>query len=333
MSNKGRCFMLTINNPDAWLNPADWIGCLHAVWQLEMGENGTVHYQIYVNFNKVMGLNMVRRAIEPEQAHIAVRQGTKAQCLTYCTKAETRLEGPFWFPNEDSVRKHCGHETGQRTDLNALAEMVRAEWSDAQIAAAAPVHIIKHSKGIDALRLAYANPGRAGDVIDSVVYVGPSGTGKSYRLRQECPPGVDWFWVSPGKWFDGYQGQPGLVFDEFRDNWNTYSFMLKLLDLYPFMVERKGAHIQMRATRFRFSTNVHPKAWWNNRPGKPEWRDDPLRRRLKRVVLMDQIYVREDDVVDEADAWWEARIPRLRMDANAVPWMGLFGEQPNEHDV
>jgi len=131
--------------------------------------------------------------------------------------------------------------------------------------------------------------------------------GRRPSRPQGPPEGPDWFWVSPGKWFDGYQGQSGLVFDEFRDNWQTYSYMLRLLDCYPFRVERKGGFIQMKATRFRFSSNVHPKAWWAGRPGKVAWVEDPLRRRFSRIELMTDVFVQADQLVDDTEAWWDAR--------------------------
>lgn len=317
MSQK-RCWIITVNNPDAWMDVSEWDGLRYAVWQLEMGENGTPHYQMYLNFKRSVRLGTIKKLEGLERCHAEARRGTKVEAVAYCSKEDSRLEGPYWFPSEMQVRAMSNVEEGGRSDLKYLCELVKADWTDKMIAEEEPKFILKFQKNINDLRLAYSEPGRTGAVIDSVVYVGPSGTGKSYRLRRECPPGDEWFWVSPGKWFDGYQGQVGLVFDEFRDNWQTYSYMLKLLDLYPFKVERKGGMIEMKATRFRFSSNEHPKAWWDGRAGKVAWADDPLRRRLKRIVLMDQVWDEDDDIQDDAEAWWSANAPAVR---------AVFGER------
>jgi len=320
MSN--RCWCATLNNPDAWLPVSEWPGLSHAVWQLEIGDSGTVHYQIWLHFREPVVKSYVYKLEGLTTAHVEAQRGTKSECLTYHTKHETRLEGPYFFPSKDSVEKWVRRGAGVRTDLDAMVAMVRSGATDTQILEAIPVAIFKYQKGIDAVRLAMPGQERQAAPKDCVLYLGPTGTGKSYRLRRESPEGPDWFWVSPGKWFDGYQGQSGLVFDEFRDNWQTYSYMLRLLDCYPFRVERKGGFIQMKATRFRFSSNVHPKAWWAGRPGKVAWVEDPLRRRFSRIILMTEVYVQEDVLVDEAEAWWDARPEAIAPAARAI-----FGER------
>lgn len=323
---KSRCYMLRMSNPTAWLDVSEWTNIKFAVWQLEIGDEGTVHYQMYANFSKPMSYAGIHACEGARGCHIESRQGSKEECVTYCSKEETRLEGPYWYPDEASVRKHAsGGQAGRRTDLDQLYELVKSGATDSQIADVNPGWIVKFQKGIDHLRLAMAPTGRNAPSVDSIVYVGPSGTGKSYRLRQECPEGVEWFWVSPGKWFDGYQGQSGLVFDEFRDNWMPYNYLLKLIDTFPMRVEKKGGVINMRAVHFRFSTNVHPKAWYSGRVGKEPWASDPLRRRLNRIELMSVPFVQELELYDDADAWWDG-LHRLQPDAAGVLWEGLFGE-------
>lgn len=325
MSGKARCWLVTVNNPSAWLDPADWQYIKFAVWQLEMGDNGTVHYQMYVNFSEPMSHAALHKLDGLEHSHTETRRGTKLEAVTYCSKDESRLEGPFWYPDERSVKRHAASEKGKRTDLDSLCEMIEREYTDAQIAEVAPILIVKYQRGADHLRLALQRPGRTGETIDSIVYVGPSGTGKSRRLRLECPEGDLWFWVSPGKWFDGYQGQPGLVFDEFRDTWYTYSYFLKLVDIYPFRVEKKSGSIVMKATRFRFSTNVHPKSWWSGRPGKLPWLEDPLRRRLQRIELMNEPFNAQMEIVDTAGEWWDTQPAAVDPAVRAV-----YGQRMND---
>jgi len=302
MRATSRCWIAVINNPEETLAPWEWPGFKYGVWQLEMGESGTVHYQCYFSFDEPLRRAGVSKLAGLEHAYIAKRRGTKEEALIYNSKVEGRLEDTCWYPSEEFVRHCCaGGAPGARNDLVELATMVKASLTDQAIAEHRPVMIIKYHRGIQALRTAHFTRGREADEIDSVVYVGPTGTGKSRRLRQECPPGPDWFWVTKGKWFDGYQGEPGLVFDEFRASWMSHSDLLSLVDVYPKRVEFKGGLFQMHATRFRFSTNVHPADWYAARPGCPPWEDDPLRRRLRRIVPMEQVYVGpEVAIFDEA---------------------------------
>jgi len=280
-----------ISNPDAWLPVEDWQYLSCAVWQLEIGEGGLVHYQLFLHFSRAVRMAFVKSLEGMNGAWLGMRKGTKLQAAEYCCKEEGRLEGPFWYPSEEKVREYCAQGPGRRNDIHKLTALVREGANDARIADEMPVMIVKYHKGIAALRDALDDGERNAEEIDSVVYVGPSGTGKSYRLHRECPPGPDWFWVSPGGWFDGYNGEPGLVFDEFRDSWFPYSDLLKLVDVYPHRVEKKGAVLKMKAVRFRFSTNVKPEDWYHKRPGKPSWEEDPLRRRLRVIEYMVVPYV------------------------------------------
>jgi len=328
MRAKGRCWCVRKSNPDAWLPVEDWQHLRYAVWQLEIGEEGTVHYQMYLNFkNAVSGAFVV--ALEGlEGAHVELRKGTKQEAAQYCWKDESRLEGPFWFPNEEDVRAFVKRGAGARTDLQSLASLVASGATNRVIAQEMPVMIIKYQRGINDLRGALVDAGARGAEIDSIVYWGPSGTGKSRRLLLECPPGPDWFWVMKGKWFNAYDGQAGLVFDEFTDAWCSYGDMKKLLDVYPHKVETKGGVVEMRAWRFRFSSNHHPRNWWRGRPGKEPWEEDPLRRRLRLIRPMTVPYIGPavvcvDEPTDYVDPY---DIAPLVADQAGVLWNGRVNE-------
>lgn len=46
-----RKFILTINNPDGLFDGSDFPWLKYALWQLEMGESGTPHYQMVRAFH------------------------------------------------------------------------------------------------------------------------------------------------------------------------------------------------------------------------------------------------------------------------------------------
>jgi len=309
---KGRSWLITKNNPGATVFPGEWPHIRYAVWQLEMGESGTAHYQMYLNFKEPVRMAFIRKLEGIEKCHCEVVHN-KPKAVAYCCKPNTdfpddtslTLEGPFWFPSEAVVRKHGKTGKGARTDLDQLVELINDDAADDVLWDDVPKMVIKYPKGIQAARLAKGGRARQG-AIDAVVYWGPSGTGKSHRLLQECPPGPLWFWADSGKWFDGYQGQPGIVFDEFHGGWMPYRTALRLFSGFPMRGETKGGHVEIRALRFRFSTNIHPKDWWSGRVGAPPWREDPLRRRLGQVRKMTVVYEGLDEVYDSAEEVWDA---------------------------
>jgi len=55
------------------------------------------------------------------------------------------------------------------------------------------------------------------------------------------------------KWFDGYDGQPVTIIDDFRSKGVRFSFVLRLLDRYPLSVEFKGGFVNW-APRYIFIT-------------------------------------------------------------------------------
>jgi hypothetical protein len=70
-------------------------------------------------------------------------------------------------------------------------------------------------------------------------YYGPTGCGKTRRAYEEAVLGTFWFSSNNLQWFDGYCGQQTAVFDDFRPDHCSFSFLLRLLDIYPLQVPVK----------------------------------------------------------------------------------------------
>jgi len=329
MAGRYRAWCMTWNNPDEALTPeivSQWPDIRAGVWQLEMGEDGTVHYQGYFEFTVAKTIGPLKQVIH--QAHWERRMGTQAQAIRYCIKPdiwdgenipdETRLEGPFNF----GVWAQVGNP-GKRNDFQEAIRLIKEGANNATLAQEVPGVGMRYARGIEWLRLNLPQPvfDPATKVKDCIMYWGPPRTGKSYRLRLECPLGPDWFWASPGKWFDGYEGQPGIVFDEIRDSWMPWEEILRVIDGYPIRRETKGGTIQVRAIRFRMSSNVHPKFWYQGAKGHPNqpWRDSPLRARFSHIILMDQPVLLQGvvQVIDEDEP---PDAQQFVQDGNGVLW-------------
>ena len=67
------------------------------------------------------------------------------------------------------------------------------------------------------------------------------------------------------KWWDGYSGQPFVIVDDYRRDLCTFSELLRLLDEYPYRVERKGSSCQFRATDIVITSPKHPRSTWEGR--------------------------------------------------------------------
>lgn len=112
---ESKFWMFTINNP--LNNDFENIDYEYLVWQLEIGEKeGTVHAQGYIcfetnhKFKRVQNLFYENGEHKP---HLEKRKGKHSEAKGYCSKSETRLDGPFYNGND----KNISEGSGSRSDL------------------------------------------------------------------------------------------------------------------------------------------------------------------------------------------------------------------------
>jgi len=90
---KYRNWVFTINNPPIDVDgkpvppePLAWSRHVYSIWQLERGENGTLHWQGYVEFSGQFSLSQLKSSCkELGTAHLEGRRGTAEQAREYCT--------------------------------------------------------------------------------------------------------------------------------------------------------------------------------------------------------------------------------------------------------
>jgi hypothetical protein len=124
------------------------------------------------------------------------------------------------------------------------------------------------------------------------VWYGPPGTGKSYDTVTSWPVHhhqcVFRMTNTKGCWFDGYEGQPVLIVDDFYD-WLEPGFVLQITDKYQLAVPIKGGFVQSRWVHVRFISNFPVEQWWSyasttaqGKPGKCTTQQfEALKSRLK----------------------------------------------------
>lgn len=93
---------------------------------------------------------------------------------------------------------------------------------------------------------------------------GPTGTGKSRGVR-ESVPAADLFNKAINKWWDGYNGQPVVLLDDFGKEHAVLGHYLKQwADHYAFQAETKGGSIRIRPRELIVTSNYHPKELWDD---------------------------------------------------------------------
>ena len=100
-----------------------------------------------------------------------------------------------------------------------------------------------------------------------VLWSTESGTGKSYWARRNYP---DAYWHnvagSGTQWWDGYQRQDTVVFDEFDSAFMPYRALLQILDRTPLRKPVKGSFVRITAYKFVFTCNCDPTKWYPHQP-------------------------------------------------------------------
>lgn len=259
-----RAWVFVWNN---FTESADWVldrfasrpnDVRYVVFQHERGEEGVNHFQGYVSLRKQM------RSMESflPNAWWSKAEGSPQSNVRYCTKEDTRVEGPWTFGDVPSP--------GKRTDLEEACEMVRSGGLR-QVADEMPVVFAKFGKGLRDLDSIINRP----DVTDAfrerrnVLCYGATRTGKS-RWAREQARGTDYYVHTNTAWFDGYLGESVVIMDDYgTGNKLTLDILLKLLDHYDdFRVPVKGAFVRWHPDLVILTSNRHPYYWydWNDRP-------------------------------------------------------------------
>lgn len=248
------CF--TMNNPGAELLDFDPERLKYLVYQREVGESGTEHYQGYVILKRRGRLNAVQ-GLWQRSSHWTEARSSPAVNKLYCTKEEGRLEGPWEFGTI------AGSGSGARSDVAGLCEFLKTH-SVAEAVDEYPVEAMKFGRGMQFFKQELAKRERGNDFVkpDILVMWGDSGVGKSRKAREIDPELYQVPVHEAGTtWFDGYNGQETILLDDFNGG-ILYTQMLRLCDGYPLQVQVKGGFTILQHKRIIITSNKAPELWY-----------------------------------------------------------------------
>lgn len=293
----GRHFVFTVHD---YANLGDgvprWPQWQYLVFQEEVGEEGRPHIQGYAQFSRGVRAatftGYVREYFDcaPEHSvHTEVAKGSDQDNEDYCSKEELdangrsqRLGGPYRF----GVRQAIAAKKGGRSDVLELKRDLDAGMSIVEVSDKHFSRFLHAERGIRNYKRLHTKP--RDPAVAPMIYLvlGPSGTGKTrmaYDISGSGDPdrSSEVYWHPGGKWWDDYDGQRIVVFDEFYGHKLPFTQLLQILDRYPLRVETKGGSVQFTATEFIFTSNQDPKYWYSaERTHQVRWEDNPLNRRL-----------------------------------------------------
>jgi len=252
-----------------------------AVYQVESGEGGKPHIQGMLHFRdnlrigqvkKILGSNTVH--LDPVKsdevaAHYCSKPHEGCSCK-HCRKPGTRIWGPA------EIGKMPNYKKGSKTNpTDEVISMIQAGMTDEEIAATAAWAILRHSKGIAALRFALMRQqSREWRDVEVILLTGNAGTGKTAYAIADSQDG--YFKPDLSKkeiWFDGYQGERTLILDDFRGTSCKFEQLLKLLDGHQLSLPIKGGHTYALWTRVIITSNTTPEEWYHRLSGVSPYHD------------------------------------------------------------
>jgi len=252
------------------------------IFQIEQGNEETVHAQGYLEFYCPMKFNAVKNLVK--RAHFENAIGSQKQNIHYCSKPvdnchckhclvdPIRLEGPFEFGTPAKFN-----------NIERIANLIiKDKWKPSKVAECFPSDFIKNSTGIEKL-FDKTQKNRA-EPPEIIILFGPTGYGKSWRARQYNDPYTVPWPTGNRWWWPDYENQETVILDEFRHQ-IKYDTMLKFLDRYEFNVEYKGGNKKFNSKRIVITSNIEPADWY---PNLDQETKEPLKRRINEFASIYQ---------------------------------------------
>ena len=243
VDSQTRKWQITINNPidkgfthDKLIELSkEFKSLIYMCFSDEVGENGTFHTHIYLQFSSAVRFSTLKNKFEG--GHFEMAKGTAVQNRDYVFKEGKWLNDKKKDTNISESHFEYGdlpvERQGKRSDLDDLYDMINSGMSNFDIITECPSYIRDIDK-LDKVRQTlkdneYKNIWR--DLTVTYIY-GSTGTGKTrsvmdkygysnvYRVTDYLHP------------FDSYKGQDVILFEEFRSSIHIGD-MLKYIDGYP----------------------------------------------------------------------------------------------------
>jgi len=256
----------TQNNPEKKIDPTKFRNPpTYFIYQLEQGDNGTRHYQWYAYWAEPVRFSYLKGEAELAGSHIEFCRGTPEQNIAYCSKIESRIEGPWEF----GTRPPTG--PGNRSDLERVHDAIVQGQTLRQIISENATAAYKYINNIRQIRAIMATPRgtEKSDIPVVLVFYGPSGCGKSTfasRLAQTLSE-TGAFYNLPhpkgsGTYWDGYEPGLPVVINEMNGNFFAPTFFNALCDNGPFQVPIHGGFSNFNSKYIIITTNFAPRRWW-----------------------------------------------------------------------
>jgi len=246
--SRHRNWVFTINNPcESDYEELEDLEdeCIYYVWKPEKVD--TLHIQGYLQLKNPKGLGGMKKILS--RAHLEVARGSPEQAIAYVKKEETTA-GEIEEYGEPKLKG------GKRGDIVTMKEMLDNGSTIAAVCEEIP-HAIRYIKHMREYKLLTDKPRT--EQTELHILWGETGAGKSTYAKEQWP---DAYWKDNTKWWDGYEGQETVIWDEFDPI--DRNMLLRLADHTPFRVEYKGGSVNFNSKRLVLISNDDIREYYND---------------------------------------------------------------------
>jgi len=140
-----------------------------------------------------------------------------------------------------------------------------------------PLEFVKFHRAAEVLRGGLGVPRQEKTTVHW--YHGSTGTGKSRQAFEENE-GAYWKDMSNGQWWDGYEQQECVVFDDMRKDTFKFHELLRLFDRYPLRIQVKGGYREFNSKKIIVTSCTTPDDMYATRC------DEDMQQLLRRVEVI-----------------------------------------------
>ena len=240
---------------------------MYHVFQLEMGDSGTLHAQGYICFNIRKYMSTVKGDIDPvaQRPHLEPTRGTPTQASEYCKDPSKRHPDYRDFLFEKGTLPESLAQQGARNDILRIKSLIDG--------GAHPDELARSDEHFTAIARTYkffahyydatVPPRTAAPLV--MVFYGDTGCGKSGAALQLPRTYFVPVGSSGTAWFNGYDPRKHdtVVFNEFGGSTMKLSELLQMLDASPILMNIKGGYCQFTPKMIVLTSNEEPRNWYN----------------------------------------------------------------------
>lgn len=266
----------------------------------ETGASGNNHLQIYAYFATRLrpGTTFIDHVVRVfGRGHVSCAVGSPKQNITYCKKGQMthdewqqakRRGDPTLHASYgvDADFKEYGDPPQQgRDNLDEVFEDIKEGrkrvqdicWENPRLYGRNVRTLLDLQKIVD------QNNSMTFRNVEVRVLWGEAGSGKTRYVHEQCDP-KDLYVYTHNQghncWYDGYNGQSNILFDDFYGGQVSYSEVLRLWDGYSTRLQVKGSTVWAKWNTVWITSNVCPCKWYSN---PRAWDQQAFRRRITSI--------------------------------------------------